>query len=145
MGTRKIIGVQLHHSVKLGDARRYGANLCSALEAAHRITDNPALLALHDQAQAVLREVSKAERDAHARLVEFQSHPDFGRMVDGALPWPDETLGGFEARCTCNDACPACDRVATAPTPESALTWAAEGHRGRCQPCARCDAQAEAA
>lgn len=145
MGTRKIIGVQLHHSIKLADARRFGANPCSALEAAHRMTDNPALLALHDQAQAVLREVSRAERDAHARLVEFQSHPGFGRMVDGALPWPDETLEGFEARCTCNDACPTCDRLATAPTPESALTWAAEGHRGRCQPCARCDAQAEAA
>ncbi len=128
MNKRKIIGVQVHHSVKLLDAVRYGANLCSALEAVHRATDDPALLALHDQAQAVLREVSKAERDAQARLVEFRSHPDFGRMVDGALPWPDETLEGFEARCICNDACPVCDR------PE----WARpKKHRGRCQPCPR--------
>ena len=53
MATRKIIGVQLHHPIKLADARRFGANLCSAVEAARRITDNPALLALHDHDQGV--------------------------------------------------------------------------------------------
>ena len=54
MGSRKIIGVQLHHPIKLADARRFGANLCSAVEAARRITDNPALLALHDHEVAGL-------------------------------------------------------------------------------------------
>lgn len=137
---RKTIGFQIHNSVDLDLAAQRGAGLCTALMAAYKKTEDPALLALHDQAMVLMGDVSSARNDARDRLLSYQSDPEFRLMCDGAVRWPDETAEGFEAVCTCNNACPVCDRVQTAPTPESALAWAAEGHRGRCQPCPRHDA-----
>jgi len=105
MRKRKILGVQLHHSVNLSDAVRGGANMCAGLRGAITCTGDPELHALLEEANDLVRRVSRAHGAAHARLLSFHDHPDFTRMRDGELPWPDETLGAFEARCSCYDSC----------------------------------------
>lgn len=107
MRKRTIIGVQLHHSVQLADATRGGANMLAGLAGAVNATDDPALKDLHAQGIQVLRAIGRAERAATERLRALhESDPiRFYRCRDGFEPWPDETVDGFEARCTCGDIC----------------------------------------
>lgn len=110
MTARRIVGIQMHHSVNLDDASRFAVNMIAALGAARKKTggDTDHGRAI-DNLLVVLRPAVKmigAERGAAGlRLQLHQADPDFKRYVDGALPWPDETPEGFEARCTCHDQC----------------------------------------
>lgn len=117
MRKRKIVGVQVHHSVSLNDAHRGLVNGAMGLSGAIASTGDPALVELHERAQQLVRDVGKAEREASARLQQFyEDDPErFKRCRDGYIPWPDETLMGFEARCTCSDICQIHDRGRTEP------------------------------
>jgi hypothetical protein len=102
---RRIIGVQLHHSVNLDDASRFAANMLTALEAAHRKSGSEETRRLIDALAPLVREVGVARTAAGMRLQMHQRDPDFKRYVDGDLPWPDELVEGFVARCRCHDQC----------------------------------------
>ncbi|WP_051324770.1 hypothetical protein [Candidatus Solirubrobacter pratensis] len=102
---RRIIGIQLHHSVNLDDASRYGVNMLSALEGALKRTGDPEIQALIDQLQPLVRQIGVARTAAGLRLQLHHRDPDFKRYVDGELPWPDELEEGFVPRCTCGDRC----------------------------------------
>lgn len=104
---RQIIGVQVHHSSVLNDAYRNLVNGVQSLKGAVEMTGDPELLELVEQATAVLRRVGRKQEAASAYLQ--QLHKDdperFVRCREGFEPWPDETLIGFEPRCTCHDVC----------------------------------------
>jgi hypothetical protein len=102
---RRIIGIQIHHSVNLDDASRFAVNMLTALEAADKKAADPEIRALLDRLRPVVREIGVARTAAGLRLQMHQRDPDFKRYVEGELPWPDETTEGFVARCTCNDRC----------------------------------------
>ena len=110
---RKIVGVQVHHSVALADASAYAANLAAALRGAARMVQpehRAELEALEAEAQALAQRVGMAGAAARLRIQMFQSDREFSSYVDGDLPWPDEDPEGFEARCRCDDACLLHDR-----------------------------------
>jgi hypothetical protein len=102
---RRIVGIQIHHSVNLDDASRFAVNMLTALEAADSKTADPEVRALLDNLRPLVREIGVARTAAGLRLQLHQRDPDFKRYVEGELPWPDETTEGFVARCTCNDRC----------------------------------------
>jgi hypothetical protein len=102
---RRIIGIQIHHSVNLDDASRFAVNMLTALEAADKKADDPEVQALLDRLRPLVREIGVARTAAGLRLQMHQRDPDFKRYVDGELPWPDERVEGFVPRCTCNDRC----------------------------------------
>lgn len=105
MRRRQIIGVQVHHHVKLRDAASYLANSCTALSSAIVMTGDPDLQTLHDEIAGLCQRVGLQARASYQRFLGLRSHPDFKRMVEGELPYPDETLATFVPRCTCNDRC----------------------------------------
>jgi hypothetical protein len=102
---RRITGIQLHHSVNLDDASRFGANLLTALEAAHKKTGSQETQRLLDALAPLVREVGVARTAAGMRLQMHQRDPDFKRYVEGDQPWPDELVEGFVPRCRCYDKC----------------------------------------
>ena len=102
---RRITGIQLHHSVSLEDASRFGVNMLTALAAAHTRTGDPELRGLLDDLGPLVRQVGVARTAAGLRLQMHQRDPDFKRYVDGELPWPDELEEGFVPRCSCHDRC----------------------------------------
>lgn len=104
---RKIVGIQLHHSINLSDASRNLANGAQCLQGAITRTGDPVLIALRQDLIKLIRVVSAQERAATERLRKFYvDDPErFVRCRDGAEAWPDETIGGFQARCTCDDIC----------------------------------------
>jgi hypothetical protein len=102
---RRITGIQVHHSVNLEDASRFGANLLTALEAAHKKTGSDETRRLLDQLAPLVREVGVARTAAGMRLQMHQRDPDFKLYVDGDAPWPDELVDGFVPRCRCHDRC----------------------------------------
>jgi hypothetical protein len=102
---RRIIGIQVHHSVTLDDASRFGVNMLTALQSAHRRTASPELEHLLERLAPLVREVGVARTAAGLRLQLHQRDPDFKRYVDGDLPWPDEDPTEFVPRCRCQDRC----------------------------------------
>jgi hypothetical protein len=102
---RRIIGIQLHHSVNLEDASRFGVNMLTALEATLKRTGDPEIRQLLEELRPFVRQVGVARTAAGLRLQMHQRDPDFRRYVDGELPWPDELEEGFIPRCTCDDRC----------------------------------------
>lgn len=102
---RRIIGLQVHHSVNLDDASRFAANMLTALEAAHRKSDSAQTRRLIDVLTPLVREVGVERTAAGMRLQMHQRDPQFKRYVEGDMPWPDETSEGFVARCRCSDRC----------------------------------------
>ena len=102
---RRITGIQVHHSVNLDDASRFGVNMLTALAAAHTRTGDPELRRLIDELGPLIRQVGVARTAAGLRLQMHQRDPDLKRYVDGELPWPDELEEGFVPRCTCHDRC----------------------------------------
>jgi hypothetical protein len=102
---RRITGIQVHHSVNLDDASRFGANMLTALQAAHTKAGSEETLRLLEQLAPLVREIGVARTAAGMRLQMHQRDPDFRRYVDGELPWPDELEEGFVPRCTCHDRC----------------------------------------
>jgi hypothetical protein len=102
---RRIVGVQLHHSVTLNDASRYAVNMLTALESADRRTLDDDVAELLDEFRPLVRRIGIARAAADMRLKLHQADADFTAYVDGDMPWPDENPEGFVARCRCNDRC----------------------------------------
>jgi hypothetical protein len=102
---RRITGIQVHHSVNLDDASRFGVNMLTALQAAHTKSGDAETRRLLDVLGPLVREIGVARNAARLRLQMHQRDPDFRRYVDGELPWPDELQEGFVPRCTCHDRC----------------------------------------
>ncbi len=107
MRRRRIIGIQTHHSVQLDDALRGAANLCAGLSGALTCTGDPEHARLLDEARALAKRIAQARGVARQSLSDlYERDPElFRRCREGELPWPDETLGGFEPRCSCADRC----------------------------------------
>jgi hypothetical protein len=102
---RRIVGIQIHHSVNLDDASRFAVNVLTALEAAEKRTQDPEIGELLDTLRPLVRQIGVARTAAGLRLQMHQRDPEFKRYVDGELPWPDELVEGFVPRCTCHDRC----------------------------------------
>jgi hypothetical protein len=102
---RRITGIQVHHSVNLEDASRFGANLLTALEAAYKKTGAEETKKLIDELTPLVRKVGVERTAAGMRLQMHQRDPEFKRYVEGDEPWPDELAEGFVARCRCHDKC----------------------------------------
>ena len=102
---RRITGIQVHHSVNLEDASRFGANLLTALEAAHKKTGSEETKKLIDELTPLVRKVGVERTAAGMRLQMHQRDPEFKRYVEGDQPWPDELADGFVPRCRCHDKC----------------------------------------
>jgi hypothetical protein len=102
---RRIVGIQVHHSVNLDDASRFGVNMLTALNAAHTKSGSEETRRLLEQLAPLVREIGVARTAAGLRLQMHQRDPEFKRYVDGHLPWPDEDPEGFVPRCTCYDRC----------------------------------------
>lgn len=103
--TRHVIGIQLHHSTFLADARAGLANMLAGLRGAHDRTKRPEIQALIAEAEALASGLAEEHARARASLRSFYEERDFKRYRDGDLPWPDEDPEGFVARCRCRDAC----------------------------------------
>jgi hypothetical protein len=102
---RRIVGIQIHHSVNLDDASRFAVNMLTALEATEKKTGDPEIHELLRELRPLVRQIGVARTAAGMRLQMHQRDPEFQRCVDGELPWPDELAEGFVPRCTCNDRC----------------------------------------
>lgn len=103
---RRIVGVQIHHSVILGDASRHAANMLTALESVQRRSlEDEEVSALLDELRPLVARIGVARAASQMRLRLHQSDPEFKAYVDGDLPWPDEDPAGFVARCRCDDRC----------------------------------------
>jgi hypothetical protein len=102
---RRITGIQVHHSVNLEDASRFAANMLTALEATLVKTEDAEIRTILEDARPIVRRIGVARTAAGLRLQMHQRDPDFKRYRDGELPWPDELVEGFVARCTCHDRC----------------------------------------
>jgi hypothetical protein len=114
---RRIIGIQTHHSVQLDDATRGAANMCAGLRGALRCTGDPVLASLLDEATTLAGRIADARNAASSRLRGFYDEdPErFKRCRDGIEPWPDETIGAFQPRCSCYDRCLIHDHGVAAP------------------------------
>jgi hypothetical protein len=102
---RRIVGIQIHHSVNLDDASRFAVNMLTALEAADKKSASSEISELLSELRPLVRGIGVARTAAGLRLQMHQRDPDFNRYVEGELPWPDEREEGFVPRCTCNDRC----------------------------------------
>jgi hypothetical protein len=102
---RRIVGVQLHHSVTLDDASRFAANMLTALESVDRRTLDDEVSGLIEELRPIVQRIGVARTAAGMRLALHQNDPEFRAYVDGDLPWPDEDPAGFVARCRCDDRC----------------------------------------
>jgi len=103
---RRIVGVQLHHSVTMADASRFAANMLTALESVERrAIDDDEISTLLDELRPLVARIGVARAAAEMRLRLHQADPEFRAYVDGDLPWPDEDPDGFVARCRCDDRC----------------------------------------
>lgn len=107
MHKRTIIGVQIHHSTLMNDAYRGLVNGAQGLKGTLSCSGDPYHEELVNEAVALVRRVGRAQEAAAERLHKlWEEDPDkFIRCREGAEPWPDETVGGFQARCTCSDIC----------------------------------------
>lgn len=105
--TRRITGIQTHHSLQLDDASRGATNMCVSLGGAVRRTGDPELACLQAEALLLTRRIGRAREAANASLqglyVENPEH--FKACRAGAEPYPDEAGRDFVARCTCYDQC----------------------------------------
>ena len=102
---RRIVGIQIHHSVNLDDASRFGVNMLTALQSAHTKSGSAETQRLLEVLGPIVREIGAERMAAQLRLQMHQRDPEFQRYVDGELPWPDEQADGFVPRCTCGDRC----------------------------------------
>jgi len=68
---RRIIGLQIHHSVQLDDAMRGAANMCAGLRAALTCTGDPDHAQLLEDASALARRIAAARSEASLRLRGF--------------------------------------------------------------------------
>jgi hypothetical protein len=101
---KRIIGIQVHHSVFLDDALRGASNACAGLDSAIIRTGDNDLIELLWHLRGLARELSAARDRARGRLHSLPKDQVI-RCRDGEEPWPDELPEGFVPRCTCYDRC----------------------------------------
>jgi hypothetical protein len=91
---RKIIGVQIYHSVNLNDASRFGVNMLTALDSAISKMEDPPphLCALRDQLGAGVKDIGVYLAEAQNMLNTLWNTDSetFIRARDGYIPWPGE-------------------------------------------------------
>jgi hypothetical protein len=105
VGVRKrIIGIQVHHSVFLDDALRGAANACAGLDSAIVRTGDNDLIEFLWRLRGLTRELSEARDRSRGRLLSLPKDQVI-RCREGEEPWPDELPEGFVPRCTCYDRC----------------------------------------
>lgn len=105
---KRIVGVQVHHSVFLEDALRGAANACAGLDSAIVRTGDHDLIDLLWRLRGLTRELGQARDRSRGRLRAL-SKDQVVRCREGEEPWPDELSEGFVPRCTCYDRCLAHD------------------------------------
>jgi hypothetical protein len=127
---RRIIGIQTHHSMQLDDAMRGALNMCAGLSGALTCTGDPEHARLLDEANLLARRIIGARDRATTSLRGFyDADPErFKRCRDGFEPWPDETLGPFEPRCSCHDRCLIHDHGIDAPIEQCTCGRACPAH-----------------
>lgn len=87
---KKIIGLQVHHSVFAHDAMRGAINAAAGMDSVLvRRPDDPVAAELHKRARALAGDISQYQRAAQKRLTEF-SVDIIKEARDGNCPWPDE-------------------------------------------------------
>lgn len=136
--TRKIVGVQVHHSVAYADASRSLVNARACLRSAMTRTGDPRIEKIDDLIAQAQRRTTRLEKAAVQRMRDLrkQDPERFQRCVDGAERWPDETLSGFEPRCTCYDACRVHFDFNAEPRDVGGIALAeGEGWKCQCAPC----------
>jgi hypothetical protein len=101
---KRIIGIQVHHSVFLDDALRGAANACAGLDSAIVRTGDNDMIELLWRLRGLARELSNARDRSQGRLLSLPKEQVI-RCRDGEEPWPDELTEGFVPRCTCYDRC----------------------------------------
>lgn len=101
---KRIIGIQVHHSVFLDDALRGAANACAGLDSAIVRTGDNDLIELLWRLRGLAHELSNARDGSRGRLLSLPKDQVI-RCRDGEEPWPDELTEGFVPRCTCYDRC----------------------------------------
>jgi hypothetical protein len=101
---KRIVGVQVHHSVFLEDALRGAANACAGLDSAIIRTGDHDLIDLLWRLRGLTRELGRARDRSRGRLRELPKDKVV-RCREGEEPWPDELAEGFVPRCTCYDRC----------------------------------------
>lgn len=104
--TRKIVGVQLHHSVAYQDATRGLVNARAGLRSAMTRTGESEIEEIDDLIAQAQRRTRKLQEAAEQRLRDLwdQDPERFRRCRDGVEAWPDEIDDGAR-RCTCYDRC----------------------------------------
>lgn len=136
--TRKIVGVQLHHAVAYADATRGLVNARAGLRSAMTRTGEPEIEEIDKLIAEAQRRTRKLEQAATQRMQDlWKRDPEqFKRCRDGAEPWPDETIAGFEPRCTCYDHCAVHFDRSNEPHDVAEIAVAeSEGWRCQCAPC----------
>jgi hypothetical protein len=101
---KRIIGIQVHHSVFLDDALRGAANACAGLDSAIVRTGDNDLIELLWRLRGLTKELGHARDESRGRLRSLPKD-QVVRCRDGEEPWPDELPEGFTPRCTCYDRC----------------------------------------
>jgi hypothetical protein len=101
---KRIIGIQVHHSVFLDDALRGAANACAGLDSAILRTGDNELIDLLWRLRGLTRELGDARDRSRGRLRGWDAD-QVARCREGEEPWPDELPEGFVPRCTCYDRC----------------------------------------
>lgn len=101
---KRIIGIQVHHSVFLDDALRGAANACAGLDSAIVRTGDNELIELLWRLRDLTRALGDARDGSRARLLSMPKDQVI-RCREGEEPWPDELPEGFVPRCTCYDRC----------------------------------------
>lgn len=136
--TRKIVGIQLHHSVAYADATRGLVNARAGLRSAMTRTGEPEIEEIDKLLAEATRRTNRLEQAAQQRMRALwdQDPERFKRCRDGAEPWPDETIAGFEPRCTCYDACRVHFDFNAEPRGVGGIALAeGEGWKCQCAPC----------
>src|SRR5688500_14634712 len=101
---KRIVGIQVHHSVFLEDALRGAANACAGLDSAILRTGDNDLIELLWRLRGLTRELGDARDRSRGRLRSLPKEK-VTRCREGEEPWPDELPEGFVPRCTCYDRC----------------------------------------
>jgi hypothetical protein len=105
VGMRKrIVGINIHHSVFLDDALRGAANASAGLDSAIVRTGDNDLIELLWRLRGLTKELADA-RDRSRRRLRSLPADQVIRCREGEEPWPDELPEGFVPRCTCYDRC----------------------------------------
>lgn len=140
--SRKIVGIQVHHSTRLSDAHQAVSSAYMAcLSLADRVNDEKAskeATRLAARLLSLARKLAELRDEAKGRMQElWDTDPErFVRCREGFEPWPDESVEDFEPRCCCHDRCRQHFTLEGEPLDlGEVLAAEAKGWRCQCRPC----------